>query len=363
MAVPPHVVVQSDAKEMAARLFGDIDSELDERLLGVFDHGAVRTRHSCVPLSWFDAEHAFREKNDLYIQHAQEIARVAIEQALERGGLGVEDVDHIVFVSSTGIAAPTIDARLANRMGFRRDVRRTPLWGLGCSGGAAGVGRAFDLALADPDAVILVLALELCSLTFQRHDRSKRNLVAASLFADGAAAALVLGADVPSPANGRRAAGSSNGCRPLELLAAGSTLWPDSLDVMGWEVDGAGLHLVLSRDLPSTVRGWIRPAMDDFLSPHGLGVATVGHVVAHPGGAKVLEGFAEALELPPNRLRHSWDVLRDYGNMSSPTCLFVLDRYLRAGDIGPGETAILAALGAGFSAEYVLMRGVEPEGA
>ena len=347
-AVPPHVVRQSDARTLATRLFSDALGA-DRGLLQVFEHAQIEKRHLCVPLEWFATDHGFEEKNDLYVENAVRLAGEVARKALAKAKLAPGDIDHIVFVSSTGLATPSVDARLANELEFRPDVRRTPIWGLGCAGGAAGLSLARDFAVADPSARVLLVALELCSLTFQRNDLSKRNLVAASLFGDGAAAAVVAG---------REAVGfERNGHRPLELLATRSTLWKDTLDVMGWTVDGAGLHVVFSRDIPTIVREKVRPSLTAFLESRGLGLETLHHLVAHPGGVKVLGAYAEALGLPAAALRHARDVLREYGNMSSPSCLFVLERFLDAQEIAGGEAAVVAALGPGFSAEYVLVRG------
>jgi alkylresorcinol/alkylpyrone synthase len=346
--VPPHVAHQSDAKGIVAQLFADVVG-VDPRLLQVFEHAQIEKRSICMPLEWYAADHTFEEKNALYVEHATRLAVVATRAVLERASLEPADVDHVVFVSSTGIATPSIDALLANRLAFRTDVRRTPIWGLGCAGGAAGLARARDFALADPGARVLLVALELCSLTFQHHDLSKRNLVATSLFGDGAAAALVTGAGAAN--------GHGGGHRPLELLASRSTFWPDTLDVMGWTVDGDGLHVVFSRDIPTIVRERVRPSLLAFLEAHGLGLETLGHLVAHPGGVKVLRAYTEALGLAPDALRHARAVLKDHGNMSSPSCLFVLERFLEAGEIGEGEHAVVASLGPGFAAEYVLLRG------
>jgi alkylresorcinol/alkylpyrone synthase len=345
-ATPPHRTSQSDAKSLAAHLFRETLAA-DARLLAVFDHTEIDGRHTCMPVEWYGRDHDFAEKNALYVEHALALAEDATRRALDRAGLLPGDVDHVVFVSSTGLATPSLDARLANVLAFRSDVRRTPIWGLGCAGGAAGLSRARDFALADPNARVLVVALELCSLTFQRNDLTKRNLVAASLFGDGAAAALVTGADVRTKANGTP---------PLAMVATRSTLWPDSLDVMGWEVDGAGLHVVFSKDIPTIVREKVRPGLSAFLAAQGLDLESLEHVVAHPGGVKVLRAYAEALGRDPASFRHSRDILREYGNMSSPTCLFVLERFIDTDTIGRGEHAVVAALGPGFSSEYVLLR-------
>jgi alkylresorcinol/alkylpyrone synthase len=355
-ALPEHKASQPAARALAARMFEEgLDPE-DRRLIGVFDSSGIDTRSFCMPLEWYAQVRSFGEMNACYIEHALALAAQASTRALERAGLSPADVDHVVFVSSTGLATPSIDARLANLLSFRSDVRRTPIWGLGCAGGTSGLARARDFALADPGARVLLIALELCSLTFQRRDLDRRNLVAAALFADGAAAAVVTGVDAHVPeTNGN---GSGTGAHGLELLASRSMLWRDTLDVMGWDVDERGLHVIFSRDIPTIVREWVRPNLDAFLAANGTSLERLAHVVAHPGGPKVLAAYGEALGLPPEAFRHSRDVLRECGNMSSPTCLFVLERTLAAGDIRPGDSAVLAALGPGFSSELVLMRGV-----
>jgi alkylresorcinol/alkylpyrone synthase len=349
-AAPPHVVAQSDAREFVRLLFQDVLREDNDRLLAVFEHAGIRERHVCAPLEWFAHDHDFAEKNALYVEHAVRLGSEVARRALEKVGLGPRDIDHLIFVSSTGIAAPSVDARIANALGLRSDFHRTPIWGLGCAGGAAGLARARDFALARPGERVLLVAVELCSLTFQRNDLSKRNLVAASLFADGAAAALVIAQDEDERP-------LANGQRPLDLVAASSTFWSDTLDVMGWDVDGAGLHVVFARDIPSIVRDRVRPALDQFLGGQRMTLGQVDHMVAHPGGMKVLAAYEQALGLGTDALTHARAVLRDHGNMSSPTCLFVLERALAAQSIGAGETAVLSALGPGFCAEYLLMRG------
>ena len=347
-AVPPYVILQEDVKRLAGRLFSAAIGP-GSRLLDVFENAHIEKRHLCVPLEWLNEPHPFGECNDLYIKNASLLGGEVARGALERAGLVARDIDHIVFVSSTGLATPSMDAILCNQLGCRVDIRRTPIWGLGCAGGAVGLARARDFALADPSARVLLIALELCSLTFQPQDVSKRNLIAASIFADGAAAAVVVGSEVA-----RREDASH---RDLELVASQSILWKDTLDVMGWTVDGDGLHVVFSRDIPAIVREHVRPSLSAFLDRCGLAMDDVEHMVTHPGGVKVLGAYAESLGLAPERLRHARDVLREYGNMSSPSCLFVLERYRAARAIGAGEHAVVSALGPGFSAEYVLMRG------
>ncbi len=355
-AVPPHVVRQEEAKRLVGALFETVPPGGDEpdwaRLASVFDHGAIETRRVCMPLEWYAEPHGFGERNDRYVEHAVALSSEAARGALDAAGLAPADVDHVVFVSTTGLATPSVDARLANALGFPSRVRRTPIWGLGCAGGAAGLARARDFAAASPASQVLLVAVELCSLSFQPNDRTKRNLVAASLFADGAAAAVVSGAEAAASADPPGAAGS-----PLEIVGSGGAFWPDTLDVMGWDVDGDGLHVVFSRDIPAIVRERVRPSVDAFLAEHGLTLGDVRHVAAHPGGLKVLDAYRDSLGLSEPAVRHARDVLRSHGNMSAPTCLFVLERLLRSGDVAAGEHVLLTALGPGFAAEYVLLRG------
>jgi alkylresorcinol/alkylpyrone synthase len=272
-AVPPHVVTQDDARDFARDLFRDVLSEDNERLLAIFDHAGIRQRNVCAPLGWYGTDHDFAEKNALYVEHAVRLGAEVATRAMEQAGLTVTDIDHLVFVSSTGIAAPSVDARLANVLGLAGDIRRTPIWGLGCAGGVAGLARAREFALADPGSRVLLIALELCTLTFQRNDLSKRNLVASSLFADGAAAALVVADHHPPPST------QATGHGGLELLASASTFWPDTLDVMGWDVDGAGLHVIFARDIPTIVHERVRPGLEAFLTSQGLTLEGLDHLI------------------------------------------------------------------------------------
>ncbi len=349
-AVPAHTVPQADLRALIERLFAGSEAG-SKRLLQVFDHSGIEQRQLCMPLEWYAHERSFAEQNAHYVEHAVALAAEAARRALDAAGVGAHELDHVLVLSSTGIATPSLDARLSLVLGCRPGCRRTPVWGLGCAAGAAGLAHARDLALADPRARVLVVAVELCSLTFRREDLDKRNLVAASLFADGAAAVLVQGAAVAAPPIVPHA--------PLELLASHSTLWPNTLDIMGWNVTGHGLHDVFSRDIPALVRERVRPDLDAFLAEHALTLGDVPHLVSHPGGAKVLAAYAEALGRPRSAFVHAYEVLRTHGNMSSPTCLFVLERLLAAEGIRAGEHVLVSALGPGFSAEYVLAIGAE----
>lgn len=348
-AVPRHVVRQADARCFAETLFQDM-LQVDRRLIEVFENSEIEKRHTSAPLEWFGEKHTFAERNALYVETAVALGGEAATLAFERAQLTPRDIDHVIFVSSTGLSTPSIDALIANRIGFRSNVRRTPIWGLGCAGGAAGLARARDFALADPSSRVLLIALELCTLTFLNGDISKRNLVAASLFGDGAAAVVVSGTKVEEKANGQRA---------LSLSASQSTLWPDTLDVMGWELEQAGLRVVFSRSIPHIVMEHVPESLNAFLASQGLALADVRHFIAHPGGIKVLRAYKDALGLEWSSLTHPRETLRNFGNMSSPSCLFVLERFLASGDMAAGDHGVVMALGPGFSSEYVLVRGEE----
>jgi alkylresorcinol/alkylpyrone synthase len=347
-AVPPYTVPQRDARRFAETLFADT-LRLDPRLLEVFENSEIEKRHTSAPLEWFGEKHTFAQRNELYVQTAVDLGTRVTERVLERAQLSVSDIDHVIFVSTTGISTPSIDALIANRVGFRPDFRRTPIWGLGCAGGAAGLAHARDFALAHPETRVLLIAMELCTLTFLNGDISKRNLVAASLFGDGAAAVVVAGSGVSRNGGGHG--------RTLSLRASHSMLWKDTLDVMGWELEESGLRVVFSRSIPHIVVEHVRPSLTAFLASQQLTLADIRHVIAHPGGIKVLRAYMEALDLDASALAHAREVLRSYGNMSSPSCLFVLERFFDAGDIDAGDHGVVMALGPGFSSEYMLVRG------
>ena len=350
-ALPPHSYLQRDIKPFAAEMFLPGLDAADHRLMAVFDTAGIERRHFCMPLEWYATKRDFAESNAKYVEHATELAVRAASAALGDAGLGPGDVDQLIFVSTTGISTPSIEARLMNRLPFRPDLRRIPVWGLGCAGGTAGLALARTLALGAPRSRILLIALELCSLTFQRADLDRRNLVAASLFSDGAAAAVIRGPHAkPAPRALQPA---------LEVVAAQNTLWPETLDVMGWDIDASGLHVVFSRDIPTIVRDRVRPHVDGFLECNRLDRSGIDHLLAHPGGPRVIAALAEALEFPMAHLERSRQVLEQCGNMSSPTCLFVVERAWKGGDLAPGQHALVSALGPGFASELVLLRAAD----
>ncbi len=343
-ALPPYKITQAEARAFAASYFRSQRRDVD-RLLPVFDHSGIESRYLCVPPDWFTSPKTFAEKNGLYIDWCTRLGAQVMHDCLDQAGLSAGRIDHLIFVSTTGLATPSIDSRLINVLGLRSHVRRTPIWGLGCAGGAAGLSHTYREAISDPNAVVMLVTVELCGLTFHFGDFSKSNFIASALFADGAAGALVVGDDVTECAAGGPA-----------ILAAQSTIWPDSLDVMGWNFDNVGMQVVFSHAIPGIVKEKTRQNMDEFLGEHDLTFEQVRHLVVHPGGAKVIDAYQNALSLDSGRMAQARTVLRDFGNMSAPTVLFVLKQTLANGSVSPGDYGVLTALGPGFSAENVLLR-------
>jgi len=336
-SVPPYRLGQPEVAQRARRLFADTAGADIERLLPVFARAGIEQRFSCVPIDWYEESHGWVDRNAIYIDSAVSLLEEAALAALDRAGLGPEDIDSVVTVSTTGIATPSLDAILAGRLGLRSDVRRLPVFGLGCAGGVIGLARAAELARAAPKSNVLLMVVELCALCFRRDDASKSNVVATALFGDGAAAAIVsCQGDATRPAIG----------------AAGEHLFPDSLDIMGWEVAEDGLKALFSRDIPTLVRAEMGGLVRQFLATHGMTVSDIAQFVCHPGGAKVIAALEETFALNAGALDSARGVLRDYGNMSAVSVLFVLDRVLSAGTSG---RMLMTSLGPGFTAAYLLL--------
>lgn len=302
----------------------------------------VGGRHLAIPLSEYANLTTFQARNDAWTRAAADLGERSVRQVLDATGLAPADVDHIFFVTVTGLATPSIDARLVNRLGFRPDVKRTPIFGLGCVAGAAGVARASDYLRAFPRQTALLLSVELCSLTLQREDVSVANVIASGLFGDGAAAVVLRGGEV-------------EGAGPA-VVATGSVFYPETERIMGWDFVNSGFKVVLSPKVPELVAKNIRANVDDFLAAHGLDRSRIDHWIAHTGGPKVLQAFERALELPDAALRRSWASLRGVGNLSSASVLFVLSELLASGEARPGDLGLLMAMGPGFCAELVLLR-------
>jgi alkylresorcinol/alkylpyrone synthase len=338
-AVPPHRVGQEDARDFARRLFSGAYRDI-ERLLPVFENAGIEERYFCVPPEWFEREHTFPERNSLYIEGALDLSEKAARRAMDRAGVEPGEVGAIFFVSTTGISTPSLDSKLLFRLGLSRHVRRVPIWGLGCAGGAAGLARAAEHARLYPAEPVLLVAVELCGLSFQRGDLSKSNLIATSLFGDGVAAALIQAREGSGP----------------ELTGGFSTTWPGTEDVMGWDLIESGLKVRFAKSVPQIVRERMRGNLEVACAACDLSVEDIQRFVLHPGGPKVLEAYEDTLEIRTEDLDLSREVLRRYGNMSSPTVLFVLERFLQSGEFFPGDPGVLTSMGPGFSAEHVFFR-------
>lgn len=317
------------------------DPSLVARLDALHENVLVRERHLVAPLGDYGRLGGFGQVNDLWIAKALELGEAAVVKAMARAGLQPADIDAIFFSTVTGLASPSIDARLANRLGFRPDIKRVPMFGLGCVAGAAAVSRAADYVRAYPEQVALVLTVELCSLTLQLGDRSVANLISTGLFGDGATAAVVVGAGRPEPGP--------------EIVATRSVFYPDTEDVMGWEISEHGFRIVLSARVPTVARERLPGDVDGFLRDHGLGRADIGAWICHPGGPKVLQGLQDGLELPHAAVASSWDALARYGNLSSASVLLVLQRVL-AEPPPSGSHGVMLAMGPGFCSELLLLR-------
>jgi alkylresorcinol/alkylpyrone synthase len=350
-ATPPYSITQDKVMDFAEELFSESFQDI-KRLLPVFMNGQIEKRHFAKNLDWFITDHSLEEKNNAYIEAAVLLGSEAVERCLSNTSfltqqVPYEEIDAIFTISSTGFATPSLEARIMNLLPFSPHTKRIPIWGLGCAGGASGLSRAYEYCLAFPKAKVLVLAVELCSLTFQRNDRSKSNLVGTSLFADGVACALVCGADSEFQHYQRQKAAP-------KILGTSSAMMKDSLDVMGWEVKNEGLYVVFSRSIPSIVEEWLQPVVCEFLESQQMTIEDMNHFVAHPGGKKVLEAYVKALGLREGMTDISLDVLKEYGNMSSVTILYVLRRFMESA--GKGELGLAAAMGPGFSSELLLLR-------
>ena len=324
------------------------DKMPEPRLLSrLFANCGVDTRYFVLPIEQYPELIGFKATNDEWITAAVDLGQQAIERALASIGLDPSAISAIFFASVTGIASPTIDARLINRMPFSTHIKRTPIFGLGCVAGAAGIARASDYLAGHPKEIVLLLSVELCSLTWQDDDQSVANLISCGLFGDGCAAVVLAGteAELPTPP-----------AHAPKIVATQSTFYRHTEHVMGWDIRDTGFRIVLSPDVPKVVLKNLRGDADRFLTEQGLTLADIGSWIFHSGGPKVLEATEKALELPKDALALSWKSLREVGNLSAASVLCVLEETLRTQPGKPGTYSILAAMGPAFCLELVLLQ-------
>lgn len=350
-ALPEHCYRQEDITESFATTM--VEGSVNRAVVERFHRNAcVDTRHTALPLEEYSRLEDFGQSNDVFISAGVELGSRAVVDALKAVGLTPADVDVVVSCTVTGLAVPSLEARVAQEIGLRPDVVRLPLVGLGCVAGAAGVARLHDLLRGRPDGVAVLMSVELCSLTLQRDDVSVANLVASGLFGDGAAAVVAVGPDHPL-------AQVADPTHP-EVLASRSRMYPDSERTMGWDVGAGGLKIVLDSSVPEVVRQYIGDDVEHFLADHGLGADDLEWYVAHPGGPKVLEALQDALGVDRHALEMTWDSLRRIGNLSSSSVLHVMADTLADRPPRPGSYGLMLAMGPGFCSELVLLRAPEP---
>jgi len=337
----PDRISQQQVKQSARDFFAPYFPQVD-RLIDIFDNTDIHYRNFSLPLDYFASLTSFEARNYEYVKTAVEHSIKAIEDCITRAGIKREDITDIIFISSTGLATPSIDALIINKMRLNQDINRTPVFGLGCAGGVSGMAKANTVARANPDAVVLLVAVELCSLTFLNTDFSKSNFVASSLFADGIAACIIIG-DRPKNDNKKK----------IVFRGSASKLYYDSLDVMGWKFLDSGFKVVFSQDIPAIIHKNIKWDVTSFLDKYGLQLSDIKNFVFHPGGKKVLTAYSEALDAEGDFLKNTREIMQENGNMSSATVLYVLERFMKEGfEDGYG---LMLALGPGFSSEMVLL--------
>jgi len=335
-SVPPHLFHQDEILKAARGVMADRYSQF-ETLASLFANTGIRHRYGVKPMEWYLERRGWPERTQAFLEGAESLFLDVARKAIARADLAPADIDTVVTVCSTGIATPTLEARVASKLGFRTDISRVPIFGLGCAGGVSGLSIASRLAQARPGTNVLLVALELCTLAVRHDELTKANVVAASLFGDGAAAVVLRAGD--------------GGATRIE--ATGEKLWPDTLDVMGWSVDPEGFGVIFQRTIPDFVRDNLGPAVAEILARMELSIDDIDRFVCHPGGTKVIVALERALALDQGALDHEREVIADYGNMSAPTVLFVLER-LRAH--GLPKRSLLTSLGPGFTASCVALR-------
>jgi alkylresorcinol/alkylpyrone synthase len=352
-AMPKHRFSQDAITAALRRMWGD-KLQRPELLERLHSRVGVECRHLAFPLERYPRFASWGETNNAWFEAAQELGAHAIDEALNNAGMSRRELNALFVVSITGIASPSLDARLINRMRLRPDIKRTPIFGVGCAGGAIGLSRAADYTRAYPGHTAAILAVETCSLTIQRDDLSTVNMIAAGLFGDGAAAAIVAGSESAATHSPNVSRASTS--KGPEILGCASVFYPDSEDVMGWDISENGFKIVLSPRLPELIRQNLAGDVDAFLGKYNLRRADIGSWVIHTGGPKVLEAIQDTLRLRDRDLERSWDCLKRFGNLSSASVLVVLEDVLMNHPPGPATYGVILAMGPGFCSEMILVR-------
>jgi len=338
-AVPPHSIGYEEVKSYMGQVFSIEGSRLDA-MMAVIDNSQVKQRYCVHPVDTIIRPRPLSQISREYQEHSIQLGRKVAVDCLKNAGMTPQEIDMIITVSCTGVMIPSLDAYLINDLGFRQNVRRLPITELGCAAGAAAVARASDFIRAFPDSAVLVIAVEIPSLTFQRDNLTQANLISTVLFGDGAAAAIVTGRSLQGP----------------QVLDTDSFLFPHSLDAMGFDLKETGFHIVLSKDVPQLIRDHIKGLLCRFLARHDLKTDQISAFILHPGGQKLLLYIEDELGLSRGDTQFSWDVLREYGNLSSASVLFVLHEWMTKRSMASGDYGLMAAFGPGFSAEMLLLR-------
>jgi len=335
----PYKTDQQEVKKQAQEMFSANFPEAG-RLIFAFDNTEIKYRNFCKPITYYTSPNTFEGRNNDYIQTALQYSIEAIEDCVVKAAINKEDITDILFVSTTGLATPSMDALIINKLRLNPHINRTPIFGLGCGGGVSGMAKANTIAKANPGAIVLLIAVELCSLTLIKSDYSKSNFIGSSLFSDGIAACIVKG-------DGHHSENRVN------YVASSSKLYYDSLEVMGWDFLDTGFKVLFSKDIPAFIRDHIKEDIVEFLSGHQLQLTDIKNFIFHPGGKKVLDAYQCALGVEGDFLQKTREVMNDYGNMSGATVLYVLEKFIREG-FEPGY-GLMLAMGPGFSSEMVLL--------
>jgi alkylresorcinol/alkylpyrone synthase len=334
-AVPQGTIEQHEAKARAREAFGG-KKALFDRLSGVFDNAGIARRNIVAPQDWYLGHHGWRDRNEVYLEASQSLFLEAASAAIEQAGLASNEIDGVVTVSTTGIATPSLEARVGPKLGLRDDVRRVPIFGLGCAGGVSGLAAASRLAVAEPDSKWLMVAIETCSISIRLDSDDPAAVVATALFGDGAAAAVVTGGEHSL----------------ARIKGSAEKLWPGTQRIMGWDVEDPGLAVVFDRAIPPFIEAQLAPAVDEMCSKLGVKREDIDRFCCHPGGIKVIDAIEKALGLNQGELNLEREVLHDFGNMSAPTVLFVLERLLKQ---GLPNRVLMTAFGPGFTCAGMLL--------